>query len=92
MKPILGYEQDGSPIINESSGYTEKGFSTEPEFRKTKWIEVQGDQGKEGQITMTGTYNMYCNMRTSIFIYPFYITVLGIDSENRVSSFYVWRI
>lgn len=86
MKPILGYKQDGSPIINESSGYTEKGFSTEPEFRKTKWIEVQGDQGKEGQITMTGTYNMYCNREPR-----FYISILyngaWYRSENREVRF-----
>lgn len=35
--PILGYNEDGSPIINPESGYVENGFSTNTEYRTTKW-------------------------------------------------------
>lgn len=43
--PILGYNADGSPIINPKSGYSESGFSTS-----------SGDNGH----TESGTYLMYC--------------------------------
>lgn len=86
MSPILEYKADGSPVVNVASGYTEKGFSAEPEFRNTKWIEAQGDQDKKGQVTMAGTYNMYCNREPR-----FYISVLyngaWYRSENREVRF-----
>ena len=91
LPPILGY-QDGDkskPIINSVSGYKEKGFSTEPEVRKTKWIECQGDQpGKEGQVTLAGTYNMYCHREPR-----FYISVLynraWYRQEGRTTRFLI---
>lgn len=38
--PILGYNEDGSPIINPESGYVENGFSTNTEYRTTKYRAV----------------------------------------------------
>ncbi len=88
LSPITGYQTDGSPIINPSSGYIETGFSTENDLRKTKWIESQGDNGNsENPVTLEGTYNMYCNREPR-----FYISVLyngsWIRRENRESRFY----
>lgn len=66
------FMKNGLPIDNPGSGYIENGFSTEPEFRNTKWIEVQGNQaGKTGQVTLENTYNMYCNREPR-----FYVSVL----------------
>lgn len=92
LSPILGY-QNGDvmrPIINEKSGYKEKGFSTTPEVRKTKWIECQGDAKykKYGQVNLEGTYNMYCHREPR-----FYISVLynraWYRSEDRTTRFLV---
>ena len=91
LSPILGYTNGdiGKPIINEKSGYVEKGFSTKPEVRNTKWIECQGNQsGHKGQVTLSETYNMYCHREPR-----FYISVLynraWYRSENRTTRFLV---
>ena len=71
LSPIEGYHADGSPIINEASGYTERGFSAEPEIRHTQWNILRNlKDAKAGQITQKGTYNMYCNREPR-----FYLTV-----------------
>lgn len=62
LPPIEGYGANGEPVINQKSGYTERGFSEEPEIRNTKWNILRNLEGaKKGQITQKGTYNMYCN-------------------------------
>lgn len=72
LSPILGYNADGSPIINEASGYTEKGFSTEPEIRNTNWDPCRKFPGVQpGQITTPNTFNMYSNREPR-----FYLSVL----------------
>ncbi len=81
------YMENGLPIDDPDSGYTEKGFSDESEFRNTNWIEVQGNQeGKEGQVTLPGTYNMYTHREPR-----FYISVLyngaWFRRENRTTRF-----
>jgi len=66
------FMKNGRTITDPGSGYVEKGFSAGAEVRNTKWLESQGDQaGKEGQVTLAGTYNMYCNREAR-----FYISVL----------------
>jgi hypothetical protein len=87
-RPILGYNEDGSPVINQASGYTESGFSTSNETRKTKWKEVQGNPQQEyNNVTLAGTYNMYVGREAR-----FYISVLYNDCwfrrENRFTQFY----
>ncbi|MBK5722409.1 RagB/SusD family nutrient uptake outer membrane protein [Dysgonomonas sp. Marseille-P4677] len=88
LSPITGYNTDGSPIINTESGYTETGFSTEDDLRKTKWIESKGSlDNSENPITLAGTHNMYCNREPR-----FYLSILyngsWIRRENRESRFY----
>lgn len=85
LSPILGYNADGSPIINEASGYTESGFSTEPEIRNTKWDPCRkAPDVKPGQITLSNTYNMYSNREPR-----FYTSVLfngaWFHQENRTT-------
>ena len=79
--------ENGLPIDDPNSGYVEKGFSQEAEFRNTKWIEVQGNQdGKAGQVTLPDTYNMYTHREPR-----FYISVLynraWYRRENRTTRF-----
>lgn len=88
LSPILRYNSDGSPVINEASGYVERGFSTEKEYRDTKWIEVQGNRESDlNPITLEGTYNMYVNREPR-----FYISILYNEAwfrrENRTTRFY----
>lgn len=72
-RPIMGYNRDGSPIINEASGYKERGFSNSDEMRHTRW--PGGGPGnkfdsKTGQspVTLVGTYNMYCNREPRFYV------------------------
>lgn len=88
QSPITGYKDDGSPIINSTSGYKETGFSAADDLRKTKWIESKGSRDASvNPITQGGTYNMYCNREPR-----FYISVLyngaWVRRENRESRFY----
>lgn len=75
LVPITGYGENGQPIINPASGYTETGYSTADYKDDTKYFYAE--QGAvEGQktnhvITTKGTYNMYCNREPR-----FYISVL----------------
>ncbi|MBQ8047350.1 MAG: RagB/SusD family nutrient uptake outer membrane protein [Prevotella sp.] len=54
------FTENGLPIDDPNSGYTETGFSTSVESRPeiTKWSY---GTGVEGEITARGTYNMYCH-------------------------------
>lgn len=81
------FMENGLPISDPNSGYVEKGFSENPEFRNTEWIEVQGDQeDKSGQVTLAGAYNMYTHREPR-----FYISVLynraWYRRENRTTRF-----
>lgn len=69
LSPILGYNADGSPIINKESGYTESGFSTEAEIRNTRWDPARkSENAKPGQITVPNTYNMYSNREPRFYL------------------------
>lgn len=52
------FMENGLPKDDDNSDYVENGFSTEKEIRNTGWT---GGTGVKGEITATGTYNMYCN-------------------------------
>ena len=89
-RPILGYNEDGSPKLNpECKLYSENGFSTENEMRKTRWTGggpsslVDGDMSP---VTMVGTFNMYCHREPR-----FYISVIfnkaWLGVENRQVGF-----
>jgi hypothetical protein len=71
LPAILGYQADGkTPIINTASGYTETGFSTADEMRKTKWIEAEGASSNNDMnpVTNAGTYNMYCKREPRFYV------------------------
>ncbi len=71
IAPIIGYNDDGSPIVNPASGYVEKGFSSEVERRTTSWPGGGPSNLREGTlnvITMDGTYNMYCNREPRFYV------------------------
>ena len=66
----------------KKSGYTERGFSDQPDIRKTKYnlyrncpgatIDSVGTDGNTyNQVAATGTYNMYINREPR-----FYLTVM----------------
>ena len=77
------FMENGLPIDDPNSGYVEKGFSTAPEVRNTKWEEVKG----AGKVTLENTYNMYTHREAR-----FYISVLYNEAwhrrENRRTQFY----
>jgi len=52
------FTDNGLPIKDPNSGYSEAGFSSEKEVRNTIWTE---GTGKKGEVTDVGTYNMYCH-------------------------------
>ncbi|MFV0539231.1 MAG: RagB/SusD family nutrient uptake outer membrane protein, partial [Dysgonomonas sp.] len=52
------FTENGLPINNPDSKYLETGFSIDKETRNTAWT---GGTGKVGEITASGTYNMYCH-------------------------------
>jgi hypothetical protein len=74
--------KNGRPIDDPASGYVEDGFSAADDVRNTKWDEVQS----AGKVTLTGTYNMYCNREPR-----FYISVMFNEEwhrrENRKTNF-----
>lgn len=77
---ITGYGADGTPIINEDSGYSEKGYSTSDFSADTRYFynNPKGvDGSEENVITEKGTYNMYCNREPR-----FYISVMYNESFN----------
>lgn len=79
---ISGHNEDGSPIINANSGYTEEGFSTDDMSVPTNYFYndpngYSGDNKKEHVITTEGTFNMYCNREPR-----FYISIMYNDSFN----------
>lgn len=86
--PVLGYNEDGSPIINPNSGYVEKGFSTEAELRYTRWPgggpnELGNKETGMSPITMEGTYNMYCNREPRFYVSVIYNNAwLGVANRN----------
>jgi hypothetical protein len=62
------FMKNGLPIDDPNSGYVEKGFSTQEEFRNTRWAEVQ----VPGKVTLEGTYNMYTNREPRFYISVMY--------------------
>lgn len=81
MPAILGYNSDGSPIINPESGYDEKGFSRTDDVRATKWIEGSPDAKKTNPVNIVApknTFNMYVNREPR-----FYVSVLFNEAYYR---------
>ena len=68
LPPILGYNKDLSPIINESSGYTEEGFSTEEIIYPNTLYDLGGESRKPGLVSDKGTFNMYVNREPRFYL------------------------
>ncbi len=81
------YMKNGRPIEDPNSGYTEKGFSEAPDIRNTRWKGGEGPNKIPGQVTLPGTYNMYCNREPR-----FYVSVIFNEAwlgvANRRVEFY----
>jgi hypothetical protein len=86
IAPITGYNADGSPVINFASGYVEKGFSTDVERRFTAWPGGGPSNLKDGAlspVTMSGTYNMYCNREPRFYVSVIFNEAwLGVDNRR----------
>ena len=105
LPAITGYTNTGdkrTPIINTASGYKEKGFSTQADIRKTKWIE--GDKGASASNAMNtvapaGIFNMYVNREPRFYVSVLYngawyrqdnrytdFTFMGVDGRGSTTS------
>lgn len=82
LSPILGYNADGTPRINPLSGYDEEGFSSgNATWPDTKWNESRG----EGIVTLSNTYNMYCNREPRFYVSVLYDNAFYRTSNRRVN-------
>ena len=74
------YMKNGLPINYPGSGYVEKGFSTADESRNTQW---RGGGPNIGQVTLAGTYNMYCNREPRFYVSVIFDNAwLGVDRRK----------
>lgn len=73
---ITGYQADGQPIIDQQSGYDEKGWTSfrNPACIKENTVPVSGASYKAGEAR--DTYNMYVNREPR-----FYMNILWNDSR-----------
>lgn len=88
--PITGYTSDRRPILNPVSGYSEKGFSTTPDRRKTKWIYGSEDAGVTetmNTVVPAGNFNMYVNREPRFYV-SVYFNGAYYKSANKVLDFY----
>ena len=91
LPAILGYNADGTPIINEESGYTEKGFSKEDDIRATKWIEGDPSAKKTNVnniIAPKNTYNMYVKREPRFYVSVLFNEAYYRQSDRKVDFFY----
>lgn len=61
------FTENGLPITDPNSGYIENGFSNTDGYwtsGSTKWKEIKN----EGQVTLAGTYNMYCKREPRFYL------------------------
>jgi SusD family. len=82
------FMKNGLPIGDPASGYSEQGFSATGEIRNTKWKGAEGPNKVAGQVTLPGTYNMYCNREPRFYVSVIYNEAwLGV--ANRTANFYL---
>lgn len=86
ISPILGYNSDGTPIINSESDYKETGFSTSQTIYNNTAYNLGGPSETEGLVSDAGTFNMYVNREPR-----FYLSVWHdnqwISQANRKTEF-----
>lgn len=91
LPAILGYNPDGSPIINEASGYSESGFSTTDDIRTTKWIEGDASASKSNArniVVPMNTFNMYVNREPRFYVSVLFNEAYYRQSNRKVDFFY----
>lgn len=74
------FMKNGLPIDAPGSGYSESGYSSASDMRNTGWIEGSPTE-IPGEITVAGTFNMYCNREPR-----FYVSVLYNGAWYRESQ------
>lgn len=92
MPAILGYNDDGSPIINPESGYDEKGFSRTDDVRATKWIEGSPDAKKTNPVNIVApknTFNMYVNREPRFYVSVLYNEAYYRHDNRNLDFFYL---
>jgi hypothetical protein len=67
LPPILGYEADGSPIINGASGYTEEGFTTGTISYPNTNYNLNSTK-TQGVVVDGNIFNMYANREPRFYI------------------------
>lgn len=92
LPAILGYNPDGSPIINPESGYSEQGFSTTDDIRATKWIEGDASAKKTNMnniVVPKNTFNMYVNREPRFYVSVLFNEAYYRQSDRKVDFFYL---
>ena len=83
-----GYNEDGFAPLSTESGYVENGFSTNTEYRTTKWpgggpSNLANKETGVSPVTEEGTYNMYCNREPRFYVSVIYNGAwLGVDNRR----------
>lgn len=92
LPAILGYNPDGSPIINPESGYSESGFSRTDDVRATKWIEGDASAKKSNLnniVAPRNTFNMYVNREPRFYVSVLYNEAYYRHDDRKVDFFYL---
>lgn len=71
LPPILGYEENGEPIINEVSGYTEEGFTTGTISYPNTNYDLNSTRSP-GIVVEANAFNMYANREPRFYISVWY--------------------
>lgn len=85
LPPILGYEADGTPIINEASGYTESGFTTGTISYPNTNYDLNSTR-TPGVVVDDNVFNMYTNREPRFYISIWYDNQY-IPLANRRTAF-----
>lgn len=71
LSPILGYNEDHSPIINPDAGYTESGFTTRTISYPNTNYDLNSSKTK-GLVVEPNVFNMYANREPRFYISIWY--------------------
>lgn len=71
LSPILGYNEDHSPIINPDAGYTESGFTTGTISYPNTNYDLNSSKTK-GLVVEPNVFNMYANREPRFYVSIWY--------------------